>query len=484
MSRSVVDDRTNKKRGTYKLRILNPSVLRKLAMTVLCCITTLSAQADVNHYFSTMKQDPNALYAFLKTMPKGGELHYHLAGGAYPEVMLDLAATGSYCLNNTTDSVSRGKNCTAAVLASNDAVYERYLQAWSLKNFIATSENNAEDHFFAAFYKFMPLVADHEAELLADVLKRADSQHEQYMEILITPDNVQSASFANLLKSKTSNVEKLAALQKSQAFNDNIQLTITNGHNIINEARALLGCDKNPQAEGCAVSVRFQYYILRQLPSNAFFAMAVNAFAVAKASPDFVGINLVQQEDVPAALKPYKQQMQVLDFLHQQYPGVHISLHAGELSPTAVAPADLRFHIHDAVTVGHAERIGHGVDIAYEDNAEALAKMMAQKNIAVEVNLTSNDWLVNAEGATHPLHYYLAHQVPVVLSTDDEGILRTDLTREYVRAVIEQHLDYPQLKMITRNAIKYSFLPQQEKKRLQRQLDEKFMQFEAAYADR
>jgi adenosine deaminase len=446
-------------------------------------LISLSAQADVNHYFSTIKQDPNALYAFLKVMPKGGELHYHLAGGAYPEVMLDLAEQGPYCLDKANDSVSTGKECSAVALATNDALYQQYLEAWSLENFVTVNES-AEDHFFAAFYKFMPIVADHEAELLADVLKRAGSQNEQYMEVLITPDNAQSASFANLVQGKKSYAEKLVALQSSKAFNDNVQKTITNGHNSIEKAHTLLGCDKNPQAEGCTVTVRFQYYILRQLPEDAFFAMAVNAFSVAKASPDFVGINLVQQEDVPAALKPYEQQMQVLDFLHQQYPTVHISLHAGELSPTAVAPADLRFHIHDAVTVGHAERIGHGVDITYEDNAEALTKMMAQKKIAVEVNLTSNDWLVNARGAAHPLHYYLDHQVPVVLSTDDEGILRTDLTHEYVRAVMEQHLDYQQLKTITRNAIIYSFLPADEKVRLQHQLDGKLQQFEVAYADR
>ncbi|MCD6045925.1 MAG: add [Gammaproteobacteria bacterium] len=455
--------------------------MKKTILTVLCCFISLSARADVNHYFSTIKQDPNALDAFLKAMPKGGELHYHLAGGAYPEVMLGLAATKPYCLNTATYSVTSGKNCTATGLATNDALYERYLQAWSLKNFIATTENNAEDHFFAAFYKFNPIVSDHSAELLANVLKRADSQHEQYMEIQVTPDNARSASFATLLKDKKTNAEKLSTLQKSKAFNDNVQRTATNGRNILTQAHALLGCDKNPQALGCGVTVRFQYYILRQLPPDAVFAMAVNAFAVTEASPDFVGINLVQQEDVPAALKPYKQQMQMLDFLHQHYSTVHISLHAGELSPTSVAPEDLQFHIHDAITVGHAERIGHGVDIAYEDNAEALVKMMAQQNIAVEVNLTSNDWLLNVKGAAHPLHYYLHHQVPVVLSTDDEGILRTDLTREYARGVMEQNLDYPQLKRITRNTIKYSFLPPDEKARLQQQLDEKLKQFEAKY---
>ncbi len=456
---------------------------KKILALLLFCLMHFSAQADVDHYFSTIKQDPNALYAFFNAMPKGGELHYHLAGGAYPEVMLDLAAAQPYCLNDSNMTVTRNKQCTAAALSTNDALYERYVQAWSLKNFAATNET-AEEHFFASFYKFKPVVSNNEAALLADVLKRADAQNEQYMEILVTPDNAQSASFAPIIKGKKTNQEKLAALEKSKAFNDNIQYTLTQGRNSLAQSRVLLGCDKNPKAEGCGVTVRFQYYILRQLPSDAFFAMAVNAFSVAQGSPDFVGINLVQQEDVPSALKPYKKQMQVLDFLHQRYPSVHISLHAGELSPTAVAPENLRFHIHDAITLGHAERIGHGVDIAYEDNAEALVQMMAQKRIAVEVNLTSNDWLLNVKGAAHPLQYYLAHQVPVVLSTDDEGLLRTNLTQEYVRATLEQQLEYQQLKTITQNAIQYSFLPLDEKARLQQQLKDKLTQFEAGYADK
>ncbi len=57
--------------------------------------------ASVDSYFSHIKKDSSALYAFFKTMPKGGELHYHLAGGAYPETMLALAANGNYCSINT-----------------------------------------------------------------------------------------------------------------------------------------------------------------------------------------------------------------------------------------------------------------------------------------------------------------------------------------------------------------------------------------------
>ena len=60
-------------------------------------------QAQVSSYFYHIKKDPKALYAFFKDMPKGGELHYHLAGGAYPETMLLLASKGNYCINNTVE---------------------------------------------------------------------------------------------------------------------------------------------------------------------------------------------------------------------------------------------------------------------------------------------------------------------------------------------------------------------------------------------
>jgi len=159
------------------------------------------------------------------------------------------------------------------------------------------------------------------------------------------------------------------------------------------------------------------------------------------------------------SLKNYQEQMHIIHYLHQLYPTVHIALHAGELIPSIATPKDISNHIHNAVFVGHAERIGHGVDIAYEKNAEALANYMAKHHIAVEVNLTSNDVILDVKGANHPLHFYLSHHVPVVLSTDDEGILRTDLTHEYMRAVTEQHLDYQTIKQLNRNTLTYSFMP-------------------------
>ena len=52
----------------------------------------------------------------------------------------------------------------------------------------------------------------------------------------------------------------------------------------------------------------------------------------------------------------------------------------------------------------------------------------------------------------------IAALVPVVLSTDDEGVLRTDLTAEYVRAAREHSLRYTDLKGLARASLEYAFL--------------------------
>jgi len=105
-------------------------------------------------------------------------------------------------------------------------------------------------------------------------------------------------------------------------------------------------------------------------------------------------------------------------------------------------PADLRFHIREAVEVAKTKRIGHGVAIAYERDAAELLEVMRQRNVLVEICLTSNDVILGVKGPQHPFLDYLKSGVPVTLATDDEGVSRMDLTREYVRAAATYRLGY------------------------------------------
>lgn len=430
----------------------------KIICFILLVISSTSF-ATVESYFNQIKKDPNALYVFLKKMPKGGELHYHLAGGAYPETMLDLASKSNYCLNPHDNSINKIVEQCDGILSSkiteNYNIYQTVIRSWSMKDFIPNQESG-HDHFFNSFNKFMPIVVNLSPELLIEVINRAFDEQEQYLEIMILPDNDRSSGFLSEINKSFDDLR--SQLLMNEEFKNNIQFTINQTEQLLIKTKEKLGCFQKPQPEICQVQIKFQYYVLREQPLPNLFSQALNGFEAVSKSNNLVGINLVQPEDGLISLRDYHKQMEIFNYLHTKYPNVHISLHAGELKPADVKPSELTFHITEAIHLAHAERIGHGVSIAYESNASNLLNEMSQKKIAVEINLTSNEKILNISGASHPLQYYLSHHVPVVLSTDDEGILRTTLTREYQKAVLEHGIDYPTLKMINRNALTYSFL--------------------------
>src|SRR5207245_4330720 len=154
---------------------------------------------------------------------------------------------------------------------------------------------------------------------------------------------------------------------------------------------------------GCAVTVRFLYQILRGLPRESVFAQMLTGFELAQADPRVVGLNLVMPEDWYVPMHDFDLHMHMLDYLHEMYPKVHISLHAGELALGLVPPEGLSFHIRESIEHGHAERIGHGVSVMEEHDAPGLLKQMAQRKVLVEICLTSNAGILGGEVAGYPL---------------------------------------------------------------------------------
>ncbi len=48
--------------------------------------------------------------------------------------------------------------------------------------------------------------------------------------------------------------------------------------------------------------------------------------------------------------------------------------------------------------------------------------------------------------------------MPVVLATDDEGVSRSEISREFLKAAQDQGIGYAQLKTMARNSIQYAFI--------------------------
>ncbi|MCX7115997.1 MAG: adenosine deaminase [Gammaproteobacteria bacterium] len=419
------------------------------------------ANTTIEAHFEKIKQNPAQLYAFLKAMPKGGELHYHFSGSAHPEWMLGLAATQAFCLDKKKWALTpKQKQCAglpSTALAQHEHWYKKILNAWSFHHFHPGAES-AHDHFFSAFSKFYAVYLQNRGALLALMMQHAVDQHEQYLEIMFLPTPVPVWEHPPARFSMTQLATYHQQLMHSPAFLKSVTQSMAEMNAIQRAARHTLHCDKNPALPACQIEVAFLYNAKRDQPLDKIFPQLLQGFLLAQQRSSVVGVNFMQPEDAPTPLRDYHQHMQLFDYLHQQYPNVHIALHAGELTQK-VALNSSRDHIRQAVLLGHAERIGHGVDIRFEKKPEDLVAYLSNKRVAVEVCLTSNQRILQMNAAQHPLTYFLKHHVPVVLSTDDEGVLRTTLTREYLLATQRYALNYPTLKQISRNSLTYAFLP-------------------------
>jgi hypothetical protein len=223
--------------------------------------------------------------------------------------------------------------------------------------------------------------------------------------------------------------------------------------------KEVLHCGTAQAAPGCEVTVHYLYQVLRGLPREQVFAQILLGFELVKADPRFVGFNLVMPEDYYVPMHDFDLHMRMIEGLRKFYPATHVSLHAGELAMGLVPPEGLRFHIRESIERGGAERIGHGVDVMSENDPIGLVREMAAKNVLVEICLTSNDVILGVSGDPHPLPVYIRYGVPVALATDDEGVSRSDMTHEYLRAVETYGLSYGELKRMARASLEHSFIP-------------------------
>jgi adenosine deaminase/adenosine deaminase CECR1 len=222
--------------------------------------------------------------------------------------------------------------------------------------------------------------------------------------------------------------------------------------------------------------------VLRLLAPSQVFSSMVAGFKAASQSELVVGVNIVGQESQAVSMRDYTLHMKMFRFLKTQYPKVKVALHAGELALGDVPPEGLKFHIDQAVNLAGADRIGHGIDLAHESNVMALMAKMRAAGVPVEVNLTSNEFINGISGANHPVTLYRKHGVPFVISTDDAGVTRHDLSHEYVLFASRYKPDYAEVKKLSYDSLRYAFLPDAQKQRLTRQLDQRFARFEAAIA--
>jgi adenosine deaminase len=143
---------------------------------------------------------------------------------------------------------------------------------------------------------------------------------------------------------------------------------------------------------------------------------------------------------------------------------LHRVPHAGE----HVGPQS----VWTALKLLHAERIGHGVR-SIED-AE-LMQYLRVNSIPLEICPTSNVCLqVFPDYAHHPLRKLWDAGLFLTINSDDPPMFNTDLNNEYQVLVNEFRFSQTELETISLNAIKASFLIQDDKDKLMQEFKKEF----------
>ena len=464
------------------------TVLTMFALASAAGQKTADSEQRTARHFNSIRQQPSLLLAFLREMPKGGDLHNHLFGAIYAENLIDFAARDNFCVDRTTsvliappcdDACDHYASKPSMACAYQDHVlYNSIVDAWSMRNW--AGEEPGHDHFFATFDKFQMALFNHVGDAVAEAAARAAADHLQYLELMHTADGMQSAA----LGLKVGWDDDWARLRERLLAAGLKQVTASTRQQLDRDEagmRQVLGCDSPHPDPGCAVEVRYLYQVLRGLSKEQVFAQILLGFELAGADKRFVGLNLVMPEDWYVPMHDFDLHMKMLDYLHGIYPKVHISLHAGELAMGLVPPEGLAFHIRHSIELGHAERIGHGVSVMNERDAVGLLREMARRKVLVEICLTSNDVILGVRGAQHPLPAYMRYAVPVALATDDQGVARSDMTHEYLRAAETYGLTYADLKHMAQQSLEHSFLDTDDRAQAQRILEKAFKEFEKSY---
>jgi len=444
-------------------------LLANLLIATLFGMINVQAHAVTrDHWFEALKDNATdtQLHQFLYNMPKGGDLHNHLAGAIHPEWFHELALaaeTDGYIyyvktqINNCRFSANEyGRN---AYLLMFRTVQESMLGAMS----------DCERSEYTPLKELTPDQLTHWQNS-----QRLDKPHEGRAEffeahwsrigvMLVNPHLLAESIYYNM---RSFGNEGLLYLEGQVHVNGHIKPdgSAYEAEEVVEIIRNRL---KQSDAKATGVTVRFQLSIERFLPQAEEHLR--RAYEFVAQHPDFVAVNMVGREDndkgYPLRFLP------TLRELRRTHSGVRLSIHAGEVD-------EPNQHVRDTLLLG-ADRIGHGVNLISDPDTMLL---MRHGPYMVEINLISNLLLEYvSDYKNHPFPEYLRTGIPVALSTDDRGMWDSTLTDEFFVAVKEFDLSWSEVRELASNSIAYSFVEQTQKQELLGKLNKRLDAFEKQF---
>ena len=435
-----------------------------LVMLSLLVLPVLSARAD---WFDDVKATGNAedLYRVLYYMPKGGDLHNHLSGAAFPEWWYE-AALGQKAhgyeyytkvrIENCSDYGGNAfgampyylmfrnimavhyeslSDCLKSEYKRLEDLDEREKAAW-LNSLRLDKPYEGRDEFFQTHWQRLFALTSNpwlQAEILYRNMQAFGAEGVTYLELQVSVAGFRRPDGSVFAAEETANILRERLREKD--------------------------------AIDTGVTVRFQIAILRFAPNAEDALRRVYRF-VHENDDVFVAVNMVGREDndkgYPLRFLPAMRE------LLRQYGGVNLSIHAGEVD-------EPNSHVRDTLLLG-ADRIGHGTNLITDDDT---MRLMRHGPYLVEINLISN-LLLNyvSDYAEHPFPEYLRTGIPVALSTDDRGMWDSTMTDEFYVAVKEFDLNWDEILQLSRNSLSHAFADSGTRQKLLDDFAARMTQFE------
>src|SRR5262249_44503903 len=266
------------------------------------------AEAATARRLAAIRNQPLALEAFLREMPKGGDLHNHFTGSIYAESYIRWAADDQMCVVVATFTLASGP-CDAATgrppasaVMQNSTLYNQTIDAMSMRGWPANT--NGHQHFFQAFGRFGAIPRSRDGDMLAEITSRAAAEHGSYLELMMTPDGGVAPRLGREAgwPGATAGPAEFAQLRQkllASGWNEVMQRATERLDAAEARRREILKCGSSGADAGCLVTVRYISQVLRAGAPEEGFAQILAGLRLSTKRPPLFGLDLLRAPTHP-----------------------------------------------------------------------------------------------------------------------------------------------------------------------------------------